>query len=56
MRQGSWTASATRSPASSAPGTVFSTRLVNALITDNGKVYVGAVTQDALLKAANAAK
>lgn len=36
-------------------GTVFSTRLVNALITDNGTVYVGAVNQDALLKAANAA-
>ncbi|MFI1162119.1 outer membrane lipoprotein carrier protein LolA [Streptomyces sp. NPDC020801] len=35
-------------------GTVFSTRLVNALITDNGKVYVGAVTKDALVKAANA--
>ncbi|MET8977579.1 DUF2092 domain-containing protein [Streptomyces sp. NPDC004539] len=33
-------------------GTVFSTRLVNALITDNGKVYVGAVTKDALVKAA----
>ncbi|MFF8991865.1 outer membrane lipoprotein carrier protein LolA [Streptomyces sp. NPDC014983] len=37
-------------------GTVFSTRLVNALITDDGKVYVGAVTKDALVKAANAAK
>ncbi|MCM2420991.1 DUF2092 domain-containing protein [Streptomyces sp. RKAG293] len=36
-------------------GTVFSTRLVNALITDNGTVYVGAVNQDALLKAANSA-
>ncbi|MDF9814971.1 outer membrane lipoprotein-sorting protein [Streptomyces sp. SPB162] len=36
-------------------GTVFSTRLVNALITDNGTVYVGAVNQDALLKAADAA-
>ncbi|MFF4837931.1 outer membrane lipoprotein carrier protein LolA [Streptomyces sp. NPDC001315] len=34
-------------------GTVFSTRLVNALITDDGKVYVGAVTKDALVKAAN---
>ncbi|MFM9446658.1 LolA family protein [Streptomyces acidiscabies] len=33
-------------------GTVFSTRLVNALITDNGKVYIGAVTKDALVKAA----
>lgn len=36
-------------------GTVFSTRLVNALITDNGTVYVGAVNQDALIKAANSA-
>jgi len=35
-------------------GTVFSTRLVNALITDDGKVYVGAVSKDALVKAANA--
>ncbi|MER6528333.1 DUF2092 domain-containing protein [Streptomyces sp. NPDC001508] len=34
-------------------GTVFSTRLVNALLTDDGKVYVGAVTKDALVKAAN---
>ncbi|AZP19699.1 outer membrane lipoprotein carrier protein LolA [Streptomyces aquilus] len=37
-------------------GTVFKTRLVNALITDDGKVYVGAVTKDALVKAADAAK
>ncbi|MFD4607748.1 outer membrane lipoprotein carrier protein LolA [Streptomyces sp. NPDC058440] len=37
-------------------GTVFSTRLVNALITDNGKVYVGAVTKDTLVKAAGAGK
>ncbi|MFE9453646.1 outer membrane lipoprotein carrier protein LolA [Streptomyces sp. NPDC006739] len=37
-------------------GTVFSTRLVNALFTDNGKVYVGAVDKSALVKAANAAK
>ncbi|MFE9097919.1 outer membrane lipoprotein carrier protein LolA [Streptomyces sp. NPDC007264] len=37
-------------------GTVFSTRLVNALITDEGKVYAGAVTKDALVKAANAGK
>jgi outer membrane lipoprotein-sorting protein len=37
-------------------GTVFSTRLVNALITDDGKVYVGAVSKDALVKAADAAK
>ncbi|NEA46647.1 DUF2092 domain-containing protein [Streptomyces sp. SID10815] len=36
-------------------GTVFSTRLINALITDDGKVYVGAVTKDALVKAADAA-
>ncbi|MCZ9345050.1 DUF2092 domain-containing protein, partial [Streptomyces sp. TRM76130] len=35
-------------------GTVFSTRLVNALITDDGTVYVGAVTQDALVEAADA--
>ncbi|OIJ66819.1 LolA family protein [Streptomyces mangrovisoli] len=33
-------------------GTVFSTRLVNALVTDDGKIYVGAVTKDALVKAA----
>ncbi|MFE2888346.1 outer membrane lipoprotein carrier protein LolA [Streptomyces sp. NPDC059272] len=37
-------------------GTVFSTRLVNALVTDDGKVYVGAVTKSALVKAADAAK
>lgn len=37
-------------------GTVFSTRLINALMTDDGKVYVGAVTKDALVKAANAEK
>ncbi|WP_274561345.1 LolA family protein [Streptomyces spiramyceticus] len=37
-------------------GTVFSTRLVNALMTDDGKMYVGAVTKDALVQAANAAK
>lgn len=35
-------------------GTVFKTRLVNALMTDDGKVYVGAVDKDALVKAANA--
>ena len=35
-------------------GTVFKTRLINALITDKGKVYVGAVNKDALVKAANA--
>ncbi|WP_329197406.1 MULTISPECIES: LolA family protein [unclassified Streptomyces] len=37
-------------------GRIFSTRLVNALITDDGKVYVGAVTKDALVKTANSAK
>ncbi|GGL73972.1 hypothetical protein GCM10010129_17080 [Streptomyces fumigatiscleroticus] len=37
-------------------GTVFSTRLVNALITDDGKVYVGTVTKEELVKAADAAK
>jgi outer membrane lipoprotein-sorting protein len=35
-------------------GTVFKTRLVNALITEDGTVYAGAVTKDALVKAANA--
>ncbi|MFC9299367.1 outer membrane lipoprotein carrier protein LolA [Streptomyces sp. NPDC057011] len=37
-------------------GRVLSTRLVNALITDDGKVYVGAVTKDQLVKTADAAK
>ncbi|MDN3024750.1 sigma-E factor regulatory protein RseB domain-containing protein [Streptomyces sp. S.PB5] len=37
-------------------GTVFKTRLINALITDDGKMYVGAVTKDALVEAANEAK
>ncbi|WP_324786290.1 DUF2092 domain-containing protein [Streptomyces sp. H51] len=37
-------------------GTVFKTRLINALVTDDGKVYVGAVTKDALLKAAGEGK
>ncbi|MFJ4687303.1 outer membrane lipoprotein carrier protein LolA [Streptomyces sp. NPDC091377] len=37
-------------------GTVFKTRLINALITEDGKVYVGAVTQDALVKAAESGK
>ncbi|THA36801.1 DUF2092 domain-containing protein [Streptomyces sp. A1547] len=37
-------------------GRVFKTRLVNALITDDGKLYVGAVTKDALVKAADANK
>ncbi|MFF9347935.1 outer membrane lipoprotein carrier protein LolA [Streptomyces sp. NPDC014734] len=34
-------------------GTVFKTRLVNALMTDSGKVYVGAVTPESLVKAAD---
>ncbi|GHH88316.1 LolA family protein [Streptomyces capitiformicae] len=37
-------------------GTVFKTRLINVLFTDDGKVYAGAVTKDALVKAANAAE
>ncbi|MFC8140276.1 outer membrane lipoprotein carrier protein LolA [Streptomyces paradoxus] len=37
-------------------GTVFSTRLVNALVTDDGKVYAGLVTKDALVKAADAGR
>ncbi|WKE70258.1 DUF2092 domain-containing protein [Streptomyces sp. WP-1] len=37
-------------------GTVFTTRLVNVLMTDDGKVYAGAVTKDALVKAADAGK
>ncbi|MFJ3145731.1 outer membrane lipoprotein carrier protein LolA [Streptomyces halstedii] len=37
-------------------GTVFKTRLVNALLTDDGSVYVGAVTKDALVKAADTAR
>ncbi|CAM5436726.1 LolA family protein [Streptomyces pilosus] len=37
-------------------GTVFSTRLINALVTEDGTVYVGAVTKDALVKAADAGK
>ncbi|MEV8598235.1 DUF2092 domain-containing protein [Streptomyces sp. NPDC052012] len=37
-------------------GTVFSTRLVNALLTEDGTVYVGAVTKDALVKAAEEGK
>ena len=36
-------------------GRVFHTRLLNALMTDDGKVYVGAVTKEGLVKAANAA-
>lgn len=34
--------------------TVFHTRLVNALLTEDGRIYVGAVDQDALTAAANA--
>ncbi|MFE9256356.1 outer membrane lipoprotein carrier protein LolA [Streptomyces sp. NPDC006879] len=37
-------------------GRIFTTRLVNVLMTDHGTVYVGAVTQDTLLKAANSAR
>ncbi|MEU8616620.1 DUF2092 domain-containing protein [Streptomyces sp. NPDC048623] len=37
-------------------GTVFKTKIVNALMTDDGKIYVGAVTPDALVNAANASK
>ncbi|WP_225100498.1 DUF2092 domain-containing protein [Streptomyces sp. CoH27] len=37
-------------------GTVFSTRLINVLMTDDGKVYAGAVTKSALVKAADAGK
>ncbi|MCX4982740.1 sigma-E factor regulatory protein RseB domain-containing protein [Streptomyces sp. NBC_00572] len=37
-------------------GTVFKTKIVNALLTDDGKVYVGAVTKDALVDAANSGK
>ncbi|MEU2512532.1 LolA family protein [Streptomyces syringium] len=37
-------------------GRVFSTRVVNVLMTDDGRVYAGAVTKDALVKAANSAK
>ncbi|MFF9146898.1 outer membrane lipoprotein carrier protein LolA [Streptomyces sp. NPDC014861] len=37
-------------------GTVFKTKIVNALMTDDGKVYVGAVTPEALVDAANAAE
>lgn len=36
-------------------GTLFHTRLVNGLLTDDGTLYVGAVTQSALTDAANAA-
>lgn len=36
-------------------GRVVSTRLVNALMTEDGKVYVGAVTKEGLIKAAESA-
>ncbi|MFI1966896.1 outer membrane lipoprotein carrier protein LolA [Streptomyces pathocidini] len=36
-------------------GRIFSTRLVNALLTDDGAVYVGAVDKSALVKAADEA-
>ncbi|MFP8959847.1 LolA family protein [Streptomyces nanhaiensis] len=36
-------------------GRFFGTRLVNALITDDGTVYVGAVTREGLVKAAGSA-
>ncbi|UGY92985.1 LolA family protein [Streptomyces gobiensis] len=35
-------------------GRIFSTRLVNALLTEDGTVYAGAVTKDGLIAAANA--
>ncbi|KOV32594.1 MULTISPECIES: LolA family protein [Streptomyces] len=37
-------------------GRVLSTRLFNVLVTDDGKVYAGAVTKDSLVKAADANK
>ncbi|MCM2578382.1 LolA family protein [Streptomyces meridianus] len=37
-------------------GTVFSTRLVNVLMTEDGAVYAGAVDKSLLVKAADAAK
>lgn len=37
-------------------GRVFETKLVNALLTDDGTVYVGAVTKQGLVEAANAAQ
>ncbi|KUJ65832.1 hypothetical protein ACZ90_42435 [Streptomyces albus subsp. albus] len=37
-------------------GRVFSTRLVNALVTEDGKVFVGAVGKDTLIHAADKAK
>ncbi|MFC0600612.1 LolA family protein [Streptomyces palmae] len=37
-------------------GRIFHTRLVNALVTEDGKVFVGAVGKDTLIDAANKAK
>jgi outer membrane lipoprotein-sorting protein len=37
-------------------GRVFSTRLINVLVTDDGEIYAGAVDKATLLKAANEAK
>ncbi|MEW2547886.1 DUF2092 domain-containing protein [Streptomyces sp. NPDC047002] len=37
-------------------GTVFHTRLVNALVTEDGSVYAGAVSRQKLIEAADAAK
>jgi outer membrane lipoprotein-sorting protein len=37
-------------------GTVFKTRLVNALLTDDGKLYAGAVTPERLVEVAGGAK
>lgn len=37
-------------------GTVFKTKIVNALMTDDGKVYVGAVTPQKLVEVADSAK
>ncbi|MFI8961518.1 outer membrane lipoprotein carrier protein LolA [Streptomyces sp. NPDC053493] len=37
-------------------GTVFKTKLVNALLTQDGRIYVGAVTPQTLVDAANAGK
>jgi hypothetical protein len=37
-------------------GRVFETKLVNVLLTDDGTVYAGAVTEKGLIKAANAAE
>ncbi|MEU7592889.1 DUF2092 domain-containing protein [Streptomyces sp. NPDC039022] len=37
-------------------GRLFSTRLVNALVTDDGSVYAGAVDKESLIKAAESAR